>query len=154
MAFLLGFNKTTVQQVLQLKNRQVRKRPIGMRPRIYVRPPVATAPNQRWSTNLCRIWAGENGCTSLALMIDCHTRERLGWHLSRTGTATTAASALEYALISRFGTLSRVTREFLLRSDNGLSLPAAITPRSGAAMAYDRSSSLRIVRSRTAWSSA
>ena len=53
-------------------------------------------------------------------MIDCHTRELLGWHLSRTGKATTAASALEHALISRFGTLGRVNKEFLLRSDNGL----------------------------------
>lgn len=33
---------------------------------------------------------------------------------------TTAASALEHVLISRFGTLGRVNHEFLLRSDNGL----------------------------------
>ena len=44
----------------------------------------------------------------------------LGWHLSRSGKSTTAASALEHALINRFGTLGKVTREFLLRSDNGL----------------------------------
>ena len=56
----------------------------------------------------------------MTLVIDCHTRELLGWHLSRSGKATTAASALEHALISRFGTLGKVTREFLLRSDNGL----------------------------------
>ena len=58
--------------------------------------------------------------TTLALVIDCHTRELLGWHLSRSGKATTAASALEHALIARFGTLGRVPQEFLLRSDNGL----------------------------------
>ncbi|GGW42836.1 hypothetical protein GCM10011452_33950 [Gemmobacter lanyuensis] len=52
------------------------------------------------------------------------------------------ASALEHALISRFGTLGKVTREFLLRSDNGVrhrartggaalahSSPATATPR-------------------------
>ena len=33
-------------------------------------------------------------------MIDCHTRELLGWQLSRSGKATTAASALEQALIA------------------------------------------------------
>ncbi|WP_371359364.1 transposase [Cohaesibacter sp. ES.047] len=38
----------------------------------------------------------------------------------RTGKATTATAALEHALISRFGTLGRVDREFQLRSDNGL----------------------------------
>ena len=120
VAFLLGFNKTTVQRVFQLKNWQVRKRPVGMRPRIQAMPSVATAPNERGSTDLCRVWAGKDGWTSLALVIDYHTRELLGWHLSRTGKATTAASALEHALISRFGTLGRVNREFLLRSDNGL----------------------------------
>ena len=54
------------------------------------------------------------------MVIDCHTRELLGWHLSHSGKATTAASALEHVLINRLGTLGKVTREFPLRSDNGL----------------------------------
>ena len=120
VAWLLGFNKNTVQRIFQLKGWQVRKRAVGMRPRIEAVPSVATAPNERWSTDLARVWAGKDGWASLALVIDCHTRELLGWHLSRSGKATTAASALEHALISRFGTLGRVEREFLLRSDNGL----------------------------------
>ncbi|WP_439528009.1 DDE-type integrase/transposase/recombinase [Pannonibacter sp.] len=85
-----------------------------MRPRIEAVPSVATAPNERWSTDMCRVWA------TLALVIDCHTREFLGWHMSRSGKASTAASAVEHALINRFGTLGQVTTEFLLRSDNGL----------------------------------
>lgn len=120
VAWLLGMNKNTVQRIFQLKGWQVRKRQVGMRPRIQSVPSVAKAPNERWSTDLCRVWAGKDGWASLALVIDCHTRELLGWHLSRTGKATTAASALEHALISRFGTLGRVNKEFLLRSDNGL----------------------------------
>lgn len=81
--------------------------------------------------------------------------ELLGWHLSRTGKATTAASALEHALISRFGTLGRVNREFLLRSDNGL----VFTSRHYTALA--RSYGLRqefitphCPQAGTAWSSA
>src|SRR5690606_29767378 len=31
----------------------------------------------------------------------CHTRQLLGWQLSRSGRATTAAAALEQALITR-----------------------------------------------------
>ena len=50
-------------------------------------------------------------------MIDCHTRQLLGWQLSRSGKATTAAAALEQALITRYGTLGRVPEPFLLRSD-------------------------------------
>jgi putative transposase len=53
-------------------------------------------------------------------VIDCSTRQLLGWHLSRTGKASTASAALEQALITRFGTLGRVPEPFLLRSDNGL----------------------------------
>ena len=52
--------------------------------------------------------------------IDCHTRQLLGWHLSRTGKASTASAALEQVLITRYGTLGRVREPFLLRSDNGL----------------------------------
>ena len=99
VAHLLGMNKNTVQRIFQIKGWQVRKRPIGMRPRIEAIPSVATAPNERWSTDLCRVWAGRDGWTTLALVIDCHTRELLGWHLSRSGKATTAASALEHALM-------------------------------------------------------
>lgn len=120
VAGLLGMNKNTVQRIFQLKGWQVRKRAIGFRPRIQALPSVAERPNERWSTDLCRIWGGRDGWLSLALVIDCHTRELLGWHLSRSGKASTAQSALEQALIARFGTLGRVPTPFLLRSDNGL----------------------------------
>lgn len=120
VAGLLGFNKNTVQRVFQLKGWQVRKRPIGQRPRVEALPSRAESPNQRWSTDLCRVWAGRDGWATLALVMDCHTRELLGWHLSRSGKATTAVAALEQALIARFGTLGRVPTSFLLRSDNGL----------------------------------
>lgn len=119
VAHPLGFNNT-VQRVFQLMGWQVRRRPIGFRPRIQALPSVATMPNERWSTDLCRVWAGRDGWATLALVIDCHTRRLLGWHLSRSGKACTAGSALEHALIARFGTLGRVPMPFLLRSDNGL----------------------------------
>ena len=120
VAYLLGTNKNTVQRIFQLKGWQVRKRAIGFRPRIQALPSVAQAPNGRWSADMCRIWAGKDRWATLALVIDCHTRELLGWHLSRSGKACTASSALEHALIARFGTLGRVPVPFLLRSDNGL----------------------------------
>lgn len=120
VAGLLGMNKNTVQRIFQLRGWQVRKRAVGFRPRIQALPSVAQAPDQRWSTDLCRVWGGRDGWLSLALVMDCHTRQLLGWHLSRSGKASTAASALEQALISRYGSLGRVPVPFLLRSDNGL----------------------------------
>ena len=58
------------------------------------------APDQRWSTDLCRVWGGRDGWLTLALVMDCHSREILGWQLSRSGKATTASAALEQAVIA------------------------------------------------------
>ena len=163
VAWLLGFNKNTVQRVFQIKGWQDRKRSIGARPRVEALPSVAKRPNERWSPDLCRVWAGKDGWAPLALVMDCHTRALLGWHLSRSGKASTAGSALEHALIARFGTLGKVDEPFLLRSELPLSAPLvraplatgwssrlAHTPSSSAAMAYGKSSSPRIARGRTA----
>lgn len=40
--------------------------------------------------------------------------------MSRSGKSATSESALEQALIARFGCLGKVDEQFLLRSDNGL----------------------------------
>ena len=80
----------------------MRKRPTGMRPRIEAVHSVAKVPHERWSTDLCRGWAGRDSWITLALVIDCHSREPLGWHMSRSGKATTADSALEHAVMGWF----------------------------------------------------
>ena len=120
VAGLLGMNKNTVQRIFQIKGWQVRKRPVGFRPRVQALPSVAQAPNERWATDLCRIWAGKVRWCTLAVVIDCYSRELLSWQLSRSARARTPEAALEQALISHFGTLGRVPQPSLLRSDNGL----------------------------------
>ena len=120
VAGLLSFNKNTVQRIFQIRGWQVKQRPIGFRPRVQAMPSVAQSPDERWATDLCRVWTGRDGWASLAVVIDCYTREILGWHLSRSAKSSTAESALEQALINRYGTLGRVNAPFLLRSDNGL----------------------------------
>jgi putative transposase len=92
-------------------------------------PSVAHSPDERWAADLCRIWTGRDGWANLALLIDCYTREILGWHLSRSAKSATAESALEQALINRYGTLGRVSAPFLLRSDNGLMFTSRIYTR-------------------------
>jgi len=84
--------------------------------------------DQRWATDLFRIWTGRDGWASLALVIDCYTRELLGWQLSRIGKASTAASALDQGLIARSGTLGKIIEPFLLRSDNVLVFAATLRP--------------------------
>ena len=95
VAYLLGMNKNTVQRIFQIKGWQVRKRPVGMRPRIQALPSVAKGPNERWATDLCRIWTGRDGWASLALVIDCYTRELLGWQLCIDPVKTCTGPKLE-----------------------------------------------------------
>jgi putative transposase len=74
VAGLLGMNKNTVQRIFQLKGWQVRKRAVGHRPRIEALPSVGRpAPDERWATDLCRVWGGRDGWLTLALVIDCYT---------------------------------------------------------------------------------
>jgi len=73
----------------------------------------------------CSELGREGRVATLALVIACHTSELPGWQLSRSGKDTTAMAALEHALLARFGTLGKVTKPFLLRSNNGL----VFTPR-------------------------
>jgi putative transposase len=120
VATLLGFNRNKVQHMLQLPGWRVRKLPIGFRPRVQALPSVATAPNQRWAIDMCRVRAGRDGWAVLALVIDCHARELLAWDLSRSSKAKTAEAGLKQALIARYGTLGKETAPFLLWSDNGL----------------------------------
>ncbi len=82
--------------------------------------PVAGRPNARWSLDAVSDRFGASRKICILAVIDCHTRELLDWHLSKSGKATTASAALEHALIARFGTLGSVEEEFLLRSDNVL----------------------------------
>jgi len=56
----------------------------------------------------------------LAVVIDCATREVLGWRLASKGDVATAEAVLEEAPIFRFGCLGRVPGKLVLRSDNGL----------------------------------
>lgn len=119
-AWMLKLNKNTVQRIFQLKGWQVKKKPRGFRPRVKSYPSVSSKPNERWSTDLARVWCGNDRWCTLALVMDCCTREILGWRLSRSAKAKTAESALEDALIKRFGCLGRVPHKFQLRSDNGL----------------------------------
>ncbi|WP_206614245.1 hypothetical protein, partial [Sinirhodobacter populi] len=129
VAWLPGFNKNTVQRVFQLKGWQVRKRPIGMRPRIEAIPSVATAPNERWSTDMCRVWAGRDGWATLAVRQENGPPDRFLIFLTHR-LPHTRAVGLAYVALGQshdrrqcvgacadhvgLGTLGRVPAAFLL----------------------------------------
>ena len=89
VAHLLGFNKNTVQRIFQIKGWQVRKRPVGARPRIEAKPSAAQAPNERWSTDLERVWAGKDGCLSPLKWCHCLSNDgEARWPVNVTQTKT------------------------------------------------------------------
>jgi putative transposase len=49
VALLLGFDKNTVPRIVQIVGWQVRRRPVGFRPRIQALPSVAKVLDERWA---------------------------------------------------------------------------------------------------------
>lgn len=60
-----------------------------------------------WATDLCRVRGDKDGWLSVVLVIDCSTRQLLGWHLSRISRASMASPSLWQALIARYGRWAR-----------------------------------------------
>jgi putative transposase len=56
----------------------------------------------------------------LAVVLDCHDRECIGWEFARRGRAKEAERALEEACLALFGTLRPTGPTPVVRSDNGL----------------------------------
>ena len=113
-------NRKKVHRLMKLKGWTLPKRIIGRRPRVEHSRSVADHPDQRWATDLALIHCGRDGWCVFVPVIDCCTREVLGYALERTGRAKTAERALEEALLNRFGTLRSAPPGMLLRHDNGL----------------------------------
>ena len=98
----------------------MRQRRKGKRPRAKAMRSVAPAPDHRWATDIALVDCGVDGWCAFVPVIDCCTRECLGWALERTARAKTAERALEEALLSRFGWLRGAPKGMALRHDNGL----------------------------------
>ncbi|MEE9875742.1 MAG: hypothetical protein PBU97_02975 [Stenotrophomonas maltophilia] len=121
---LLGMNKNAVQRTFQLNGWQVRKRALGHRPRIEANISHAELPDQRWATDLCRVWGGMDGW-----LAQPGAGDRLSYPtttvLSRTGRAATVSAALGQALITRYSTVGE-RGSFVLTM--AWSSPVATTP--------------------------
>ena len=100
----IKINKKKVARIMRLKGWTIRQRKKGLRPRVEIKRSVAEKPNLRWSTDIALAFCGDDdGWCSFVPVVDCCTREVLGWELAHTARAKTAERALEMALIERFG---------------------------------------------------
>jgi len=94
-------NRKKVHRLMRLKGWTLRTRRTGRRPRVEAFPSVAAEPNQRWSTDIALVDCGVDGWCVFVPVLDCCTRECLGWALERTARTRTAERALEEALLAR-----------------------------------------------------
>lgn len=116
----LVVNKKKVARIMRIKQLTMKKKSTGSRPRVIRSRSVAPEPDMRWSTDVALVHCGhKDGWCSFVPVLDCCTREVLGWELQDNGRAKTAERALEKALIYRYGRL-KSTNGILLRHDNGL----------------------------------
>ena len=114
-------NRKKVARLMRIKGWTLKKRRVGIRPRVDIKPSVADNPDRRWVTDIAMVFCGtQDGWCSFVPVIDCCTREILGWELSHTSRAKTAERALEDALINRFGLVRGAPEGLTIRHDNGL----------------------------------
>jgi putative transposase len=107
--------------IMRLNGWTMRQRRVGGRPRISVKRSIASRPNERWATDIALVFCGaRDGWCSFVPVVDCHTRELLGWELAPTPRAKTAERALEGALVERFGYVRGAPEGLTVRHDNGL----------------------------------
>jgi len=80
---------------------------------------VAEAPNQLWQADMTKVWTGANvGWSYLVSVIDCCTRDIVGWDLSLRCRTQEAIAAVERAVLEQMADGSR-HYGLVLNTDNG-----------------------------------
>jgi putative transposase len=113
-------NKKRIERLFKRRGWSCKRRSIGGRPRVQGSRSIADRPNERWATDIALVWCGDDGWCSFVPVLDCCTRQVLGWELAHTARAKTAERALESALLQRFGWTRGAPAGMRIRHDNGL----------------------------------
>jgi len=80
---------------------------------------MAEMPNQLWQTDMTKVWAGPSGGWAyLVSVIDCCTRDIVGWDLSLRCRTVEAIAAVERAVLETMTAGSRGSG-LVLNTDNG-----------------------------------
>ncbi len=86
---------------------------------------VAERPNQIWQSDMTKVWAGATvGWAYLVSVIDCCTRDIVGWDLSLHCRTQEAIAAVETAVLETMTAGSRGS-DLLLNTDNGTQFTSA-----------------------------
>jgi len=115
----LWVNGKRVLRVMRERSLLVRSRRLRARRKKEWGRVEAVEPNQIWQSDMTKIWAGPAvGWAYLVSVLDCCTREIVGWNLSNRCRTEEALAAVEQAVLDRLPAGSRETT-LTLTTDNG-----------------------------------
>jgi putative transposase len=115
----LCVNRKRVLRVMRERGLLVRSRRLRARRKKEWGKVQASKPNQIWQSDMTKIWAGPTvGWAYLVSVIDCCTREIVGWNLSHRCRTEDALAAVEQAVLERLPEGSREAN-LTLTTDNG-----------------------------------
>ncbi len=121
----LRVNRKRVLRVMRERSLLVRSRRLRARRKKEWGRVEATQPNQIWQSDMTKIWAGSAvGWAYLVSVIDCCTREIVGWNLSHRCRTEEALDAVEQAVLARLPAGSREA-SVTLTTDNGTQFTSA-----------------------------
>ena len=121
----LGLNGKRVLRVMRERGLLVRSRRLRARRKKEWGRVEASQPNQIWQSDMTKIWAGPAiGWAYLVSVIDCCTREIVGWNLSHRCRTEEALDAVEQAVLNRLPAGSRES-DLVLTTDNGTQFTSA-----------------------------
>ena len=104
----LPVNRKRVLRVMRERGLLVRSRRLRARRKKEWGRVEAAEPNQIWQSDMTKVWAGANvGWAYLVDVIDCCTREIVGWNLSHRCRTEDALAAVEQAVLERLPSGSR-----------------------------------------------
>jgi putative transposase len=116
----LRVNGKRVLRVMRERGLLVRPRRLRARRKKEWGRVEAAAPNQIWQSDMTKVWAGPNlGWAYMVDVIDCCTREIVGWDLSRRCRTEEALAAVQQAVLNRLPAGSREAN-LTLTTDNVL----------------------------------
>src|SRR5437016_2687189 len=115
----LRVNRKRVLRVMRERGLLVRSRRLRARRKKEWGRVEAAEPNQIWQSDMTKVWAGPAvGWAYLVSVIDCYTREIVGWNLSHRCRTEAALAAVEQAVLERLPEGSRES-DLVLTTDNG-----------------------------------
>lgn len=111
-------SKKTVQWIMRAFNLS-----LSVKKKRAARPHTGTVeikrPYELWQTDMTKIWVKGTGWVHLFAVIDCFTREIVGWKFSMFASAREAIGALEMAVDTHFPKGIPEEIGLTLNSDNG-----------------------------------